>query len=441
MMNEERFVKDEFMTRKLATLVKCLLSFALIFLVTLGISVYFSIDVNAGIGDMESWVSISNVTQDDIDQARADRDDALAQAEAASARVSELSDQKGQLTGELEELNALSEEQMAQYTLIAEQYAAALTAKAEALDRFVKAQDNLEATRQVFSERISVMFEYQNKSTLEVLLESDSLAGFFTNMEIITLIADSDDQAVDMMQIALDDANLQAEYALQEAEEMQAIAEEKQAQLIELEGRIGETSAALEDVSTQLSTWEAEEDRLNELASELDDQIADLQAQLYAQNHPAPVAQPASTSSSGGSTVQGNGMLSWPTWTTYITSYYGNRYHPVYGTYRFHSGIDIGAGFGDTVMAAGSGTVIYVEEPCPGSNYGGSGYGNYVIIDHGNGISTLYGHMRDVYVSNGEYVSCGQAIGEVGSTGTSTGAHLHFEVRVNGSTTDPLGYL
>lgn len=438
MMNEENFVKDEFMSRKLATVVKCLLSFTLIFLVTLGISVYFSIDVNAGIGDMDSWVSISCVTQDDIDQARADRDDALAQAEAASARVSELSNQQGQLTGELESLNALSDEQMAQYTVIAEQYAAALTAKAEALDRFVKAQDNLEATRQTFSERISVMFEYQNKSTLEVLLESDSLAGFFTNMEIITLIADSDDQAVDMMQIALDDANLQAEYALQEAEEMQAIAEEKQGQLRELEARIGETSAALEDVSTQLSTWEAEEERLNELASELDDQIADLQAQLYAQNHPAPVAQP---SYSSGSTVQGNGMLAWPTWTTYVTSYYGNRYHPVYGDYRFHSGIDIGAGFGDTVMAAGSGTVIYVEEPCPGSNYGGSGYGNYVIIDHGNGLSTLYGHMRDVYVSSGEYVSCGQAIGEVGSTGTSTGAHLHFEVRVNGSTTDPLGYL
>ena len=92
------------------------------------------------------------------------------------------------------------------------------------------------------------MFEYQNKSTLEVLLESDSLAGFFTNMEIITLISDADAQAVDQMEVALENAEMQREIALQEADEMQAIADEKQAQLDELEARIGVTSEALADI-------------------------------------------------------------------------------------------------------------------------------------------------------------------------------------------------
>ena len=131
----------------------------------------------------------------------------------------------------------------------------------------------------------------------------------------------------------------------------------------------------------------------------------------------------------------------WPTYNHTITSYYGNRVHPVYGTVKFHSGIDIGAGYGDTIMASAAGTVITVSEPVEGQNKGGSGYGNYCIIDHGNGYSTLYGHARDIYVYNGQYVSAGQAIGEVGSTGTSTGAHLHFEVRLWGETKNPLNYL
>ena len=92
-------------------------------------------------------------------------------------------------------------------------------------------------------------------------------------------------------------------------------------------------------------------------------------------------------------------------------------------------------------MAAASGTVIYVETPVPGQNWGGSGYGNYFIIDHGNGVSTLYAHCTNVYVSNGQSVSAGEAVGTVGSTGGSTGSHLHFEVRINGNRVDPLSVL
>ena len=396
-------------------------------------------------------------TAEELEARRAEREQAAANAQAAANMVASLASERNALSGELAELNALSEEQMAQYEVIAAQLAAALVAKAEALDAYITAQENLEATELMFQERLSVMFEYQNKSTLEVLLESDSLAGFFTNMEIITLISDADAQAVDQMEIALQNAEMQRELALQQADEMQAIADEKQAQLDELEARIGETTAALEDISCELDSWTAQENSLEALAASLDAQIANLQAQYNAEQA-APttsattetsetsetgLADPAiSVTPTPAPTSNASGVsLQWPTWCHTITSYFGNRVHPIYGNTRFHSGIDIGAGFGDTIMAAASGTVIYVETPVPGQSWGGSGYGNYFIIDHGNGVSTLYARCTSVYVSNGQSVSQGEAVGTVGSTGGSTGSHLHFEVRINGTRVDPLSYL
>ena len=368
------------------------------------------------------------VTKQDIEDAKKKRDTALAEAEEASAMVDQLNDQKAELSGELDRLNEANEAQKAQYTIIYGQLEAALEEKAHALDEFLEAQENLETQQKIFTDRVTVMFEYQNKSTLEVLLESDSLAGFFTNMELITLIADADAQAIDMLQVALDDAELQAEIKLQYAEEMQAIADEKQRQLDELESLIGTTQATIDDVNTNLDSWEAKEDELEAYAEDLDDEIRRLQEQ-YDREH--------STSSK----TTGGVSFRWPTYCQYITSYYGYRTHPVYGTTKFHSGVDIGAGYGDTIMAAASGTVIFVTEPYEGCNKGGTGYGNYCIIDHGNGYSTLYGHARDIYVYEGQYVSAGESIGEVGSTGTSTGAHLHFEVRLWGDTKNPLDYL
>ena len=381
-------------------------------------------------------------TADELEARRNERDQAAANAQAAANMVSSLAGQRNALSGELAELNQLSEEQMAQYEVIAAQLAAALIAKTEALDQYIQAQDNLAATEEMFQERLSVMFEYQNKSTLEVLLESNSIAGFFTNLEVISLIADSDAQAVDVLQVALDDAQLQADIKLQHADDMQAIADEKQKQLDELKKLIGQTEETLNNVESSIDNWEKKEDELEEEAKKLESKIKSLQTQ-YNKEHAATGGGGAGSTtynSKGTKTVDGI-TWRWPTYTTSITSYYGYRIHPVYKTKKFHSGVDIGAGYGETIMAAASGTVILVSEPVEGKNKGGSGYGNYCIIDHGNGYSTLYGHARDIYVKNGQKVSRGKAIGEVGSTGTSTGAHLHFEVRINGGTTNPLNYL
>lgn len=419
-------------------------------------------------------VHLERASEEDLEARRNERDQALAQAQAATQRVNELSAQRDALNGELAELNEQNEQMQAEYELIASQYAAALIAKAEALDRYVEAQDNLAATEQMFCDRVSVMFEYQNQSPLEILLESDSIAGFFTNIELITLIADADDQAVDQMQVALDDARAQEEYALAEANEMEAQANAKQEQLRELEEQIGITENSISDISGQISSAQATANDFNAQAAQLNSEIAQIQDEIYAQQQAQAAAQAAASSeqqttsdtyseeaaSSGSSenlpaatpeqTAPPSNpaigvSLSWPCYCRTITSAFGYRYHPVTGEWKGHTGIDIGCGFGDTIIAAASGTVSYVCCPCPGSNYTdgsvGGGYGNYVMIDHGNGVVTLYGHCRNIYVSQGEWVSAGQQIAEVGSTGSSTGPHLHFEVRVNGSRVDPQAYL
>ncbi|WP_083636650.1 peptidoglycan DD-metalloendopeptidase family protein [Leptolyngbya sp. 'hensonii'] len=115
-----------------------------------------------------------------------------------------------------------------------------------------------------------------------------------------------------------------------------------------------------------------------------------------------------------------------------ISSYFGWRVHPILGYEKFHAGLDFAVDYGTTVHAAGGGIVILADW------YGG--YGNAVIIDHGNGITTLYGHNSELYVSEGQTVQRGQAISAVGSTGFSTGPHLHFEVRQDGEPVDPMAF-
>lgn len=128
----------------------------------------------------------------------------------------------------------------------------------------------------------------------------------------------------------------------------------------------------------------------------------------------------------------GTGQLMYPTIGP-VTSNFGWRTHPILGTERFHSGIDFGADYGSLIYASESGRVIYADW------YGG--YGNAVIIDHGNGITTLYAHCSELYVKDGDVVAKGQPISAVGSTGFSTGPHLHFELRANGEPIDPSAYL
>ena len=137
--------------------------------------------------------------------------------------------------------------------------------------------------------------------------------------------------------------------------------------------------------------------------------------------------------SSGGGSATSLSNLQWPVPScTLITSRFGYRVAPTTGASTYHGGLDIGAGMGASIVAAGAGDVIYA-----GDN---GGYGKCVMIDHGNGVVTVYAHMSSIGVSYGQYVTAGQYVGAVGSTGVSTGPHCHFEIRINGAQTDPAAY-
>jgi hypothetical protein len=134
-----------------------------------------------------------------------------------------------------------------------------------------------------------------------------------------------------------------------------------------------------------------------------------------------------------GNIIVGNGEFALPLTNINITSYFGTRTDPFTGTISSHDGIDFAGNIGDPIFAVGDGTIFFASEA--------SGYGNFVMIDHGEGIVTCYGHLNEIYVNVGDKVSVGDVIGEVGNTGRSTGPHLHFEVRVDGFKIDPAPYL
>ena len=178
----------------------------------------------------------------------------------------------------------------------------------------------------------------------------------------------------------------------------------------------------LDRLENDKATVDRQYDELMAASKEIEEMLR--QSQIAA-------AQP-SFDAGGGGGGGGSGAMIWPL-SGPITSEYGWRTHPIFGTQRYHSGLDIGGDYGLPIAAAAGGTVEYAGWI--------SGYGNTVIISHGGGISTLYGHNQSLAVSVGESVSTGQVIAYCGSTGNSTGPHCHFEVRVNGEPTSPWDYL
>ena len=196
-----------------------------------------------------------------------------------------------------------------------------------------------------------------------------------------------------------------------QTERIAAMTAQQEALLEQIDLEVEFTAESLEDLNSARERYE-------EAVAQLEAESARIQGLI----------QGSGSTGSG----QYGGELFWPT-SGAIVSGFGYRTHPVYGTTRFHSGVDIDGACGQPIYSAEDGTVLSA-----GSN---GGYGNATVIDHGNGLSTLYAHQSSIGVSSGSSVSRGQQIGLVGTTGLSTGCHLHFEVRVNGEPVDPVPYL
>lgn len=286
-----------------------------------------------------------------------------------------------------------------------------------------EAQEELELQQRAFSQRVVLTYKSTELDYVDVLFAAESFEELVTRLRLVRELVGYDNELVADLESARDKVDAE-EQAIAEKESVVA---EATAELQEENDRLAALRAAQQaQQQAALAARADKRDALQGVAANL----AELERQEDALLAQSRAISGAVAGSAGAG--HGTGSMVWPCSGT-VVSGFGWRIHPILGTRRFHTGIDIAAGYGSPIVAADSGVVIY-------ATWNG-GYGNCTAVDHGRGVSTLYAHQSRMVVGYGTRVSKGQVIGYVGSTGLSTGPHLHFEVRVNGSPVDPMGYL
>lgn len=268
-------------------------------------------------------------------------------------------------------------------------------------------------------ERLVTMYESGETTYLDVLLSSRNIVEFISGYYLITELVEYDNELIEEVEAKKNDIEIK-----------KAKLEKEETEIRVLKSKREQTTVILQNTITMQQNEVA---KLNEQEKKLQQEISTYkveQAQIEA-------AIQAATNSTGDFNIQyTGGEMLWPVAIsgTYITSGYGVREHPIQGISKMHTGIDIGnATYGSPVVAAADGVVTYAGWL--------GGYGNCVMINHGDGLVTLYGHGQKVLTELHKEVKQGELIMEVGSTGNSTGPHLHFEVRLNGTSVQPLNYV
>lgn len=273
-----------------------------------------------------------------------------------------------------------------------------------------------------------------NMSVLKELITSDSASDFIVKSSHLKYIVDDRDKKVDKVSSLL---NKQKELSKKISED--------ENKLVELNNRLlkeqDELKAVSEDNYKRISKLKSKEMQLEDILEVQQEEEARIQAAILSATKQEDKVVESNTSTSNDDnkytdvstsspTISNSHELQKPVVSYRITSKFGWRTHPVTGGKKFHYGIDLAAGKGTPIMASQSGEVVI-------SQYSSS-YGNYIVVNHGDGIATLYAHLDERLASVGDKVKVGQVIGKMGSTGMSTGPHLHFEVRVNGEKVDPM---
>lgn len=298
-----------------------------------------------------------------------------------------------------------------------------------------KTRARLKVREGVFTKRVRDIYMHGQLSYLDVVLGAKDFSDFSNRLELLRRIIDADITLIS--DIRKERAAI--ETAKQELETQRArqaeLRDQAAAKRDEIESRRKEQQAILYQAQNDKAVAEQAYNEYQQSSQAIAEMLRQRAADRAAQA--AAAAAQASSGGGGGSDyyqpVSGSGAMIWPV-NGVVTSPYGYRTHPIFGTTIYHSGIDIGVDYGTPVHAADGGVVVEAGWI--------SGYGYAVIIDHGNGLSTLYGHNQELAVSEGQSVSQGQVIAYAGSTGNSTGPHVHFEVRANGGDpVDPSAYL
>ena len=342
------------------------------------------------------------------------RDAHIEKAEQAQKKKNEIESRIEGLSEEKRAVDEAADEATKVYKDVRKELDATEARIDENEDKLKVLNKDFAVKRDQLAKRVRDIYINGQINYLDVLFGAKDVQDFFTRMDLLKRVIQQD---YDLVQVVFAEKTA-IETSQKELEKDKTAKEKLVASAADRKKEAEKKQAAKQAIIDKMETDRATQERIineNLAASKEVEQM--IRNSRY---------QPASPALSGG------GALNWPLGGP-ITSPFGWRVHPITGASRFHSGIDIGGDYGDTIHAAGAGIVSYAGWI--------SGYGYAVIIDHGGGISTLYGHNQALLVSEGQSVSQGQAIAECGSTGNSTGPHCHFEVRVDGEPVDPMGYL
>lgn len=342
----------------------------------------------------------------DVKQQMADmqarKEEARRKADSANAQLNEI----------MENLNELQAQ------------ANSLQAKSDVLqDKINKNQAALEKKQQevdqrmvIYRKRLRDIYINGQINYLDVLLGAKDFSDFSSRMYLLQKIISSDLAMLDQLRRDAEEINTRKQQLAAEMKEIKTTQAELEAKKAKVNKLRDERAQVLYKAQEEEASSQAEYDRLLAISENIAAMLRNME------------------SNGGGAQAGrgGTGRFMWPC-SGPITSYYGWRTHPIFGTTKYHSGMDIAVDTGTPIQAADSGTVVY-------SGWLG-GYGNCVMLDHGGGLVTLYGHNSALNVSEGQYVEKGTVIAYAGSTGYSTGPHCHFEVRLHGELTEPLNYL
>ena len=374
----------------------------------------------------------SAVTQSEINDLKSQKAALSEQSASYEATISSLKNKKNaqvELKTALDSKLALTNQQIMNLEEQIKLHDALIERKTQEVgEAQVTADEQLEK----YKKRVRAMEESSRYNYVDVLFGANSIGEFLSLIDDIGDIMKSDKELEDSYKESV--VNLKEAKA--EYEEVQTELKQNKVECAQLKDQL---QVDITQAAAVITSLQADINENASVLSELDSQESALQSQIQAKvnqlNEQKKAEEEANRNnnnggSSGGSTT-GTGNLVWPSYCTYISSRQGPRVHPITGEYKNHGGTDIAASYGSAIYAADSGRVVSSSDGWNG------GWGNYVMIDHGNGMQTLYAHMSSRAVSVGQTVSRGQTIGYVGSTGMSTGPHLHFEMYVNGSRIDP----
>lgn len=349
--------------------------------------------------------------EDRLESVKSQMESEQANIDYAKAQVSNITEYLAQLQQEAEAVQA-------ELTRLQAELAVTESHIAENQKILEEAEKRLAEHMKVLNKRLRDIYINGRVNYLDVLIGAKDFNDFTTRMELLKRIAGQDAALVNQVR---------SERALIVAKRNQLEADK--ARLITLKQDTEKNQKRIEankaEQQRMLAQAEQEQAAAERTYQELLATSNEIEQMLRARAAQSQAASPGF--------AYGSGDFIWPISSTMITSEYGWRVHPIFGTSRYHSGIDIGADYGEAVWASAGGVVVH-------SGWLG-GYGKTVIVDHGGGISTLYAHNSELTVSEGETVYQGQVVAYAGSTGYSTGPHLHFEVREYGEPVSPYSYL